>query len=114
MFTSIVTEGAVVGSVSSIIGIGTGVLIAVGLRRLLSAFDIDLPAGDLVLAPRTLAVAVAVGLGVTLASVIGPAVRTTRIPPVAAMRAAAISPGRSGRRVMTSAGSCSSPGSASP
>jgi len=98
VFGSIVTEGAVVGVTSSLIGIGAGVGIAIGLRKLLSSFSIDLPSSDLVLAPRTVAVAVVVGLGVTLISVIGPARRTTRIPPVAAMQSAALPPSRGGRK----------------
>ncbi|MFN8052629.1 MAG: ABC transporter permease [Acidimicrobiales bacterium] len=97
VFGSIVTEGAVVGAVSSGAGIGVGVLIAIGLRRLLSGLGVDLPASDLVLAPRTVLVAVLVGLGVTLVSVMGPARRTTRIPPVAALQSAALPAGRGGR-----------------
>ncbi len=95
---SVVGEGIVVGTVASVLGLLFGVLIAVGLRALLGALSIPLPSTSLVVAPRTIIVAVAVGLGVTLMSVIGPARRATRIPPVAALQDAAVPPVQRGRR----------------
>lgn len=91
---SVIGEGAVVGAVSSAVGIGLGVLIAIGLRKLLGTFGVDLPASRLVLAPRTIVVGLVAGLGVTLVSVISPARKATRVPPVAAMQAAAVPPTR--------------------
>ena len=43
VFRSVLTEAAVVGAISSVIGIGLGVLAAFGLKELLGAFGIDLP-----------------------------------------------------------------------
>ncbi len=71
--------------VSSLIGIGLGVLAAVGLEALLRGFGIDLPSGALVFEARTVIVALVVGVGVTVVAAISPARRAVRIPPVAAI-----------------------------
>ena len=70
---------------SSLIGLGLGVLAAVGLEALLKGFGITLPSGSLVFEARTVIVALVVGLGVTVVSAISPARRAVRIPPVAAI-----------------------------
>jgi putative ABC transport system permease protein len=93
IFRSVLGEAAAVGIVSSAIGIGLGVLAAVGLEQVLRLGGITLPPGSLVFAPRTVAVALAVGVGVTVISAIGPARRAIRIPPVAALGDHAISSG---------------------
>ena len=56
-----------------------------GLEALLKGFGITLPTGPLVFASRTVIAALAVGVGVTVVSAIGPARRAVRIPPVAAL-----------------------------
>ena len=85
VFRSVLVEAAVTGLVASLIGLGLGVLAALGLRALLSAFGVTLPAEPLVFAARTPIVAVAVGVGVTVISAIVPATRAVRIPAVAAL-----------------------------
>jgi putative ABC transport system permease protein len=60
-------------------------LAALGLEALLKGFGITLPSGSLVFEPRTVIVAIVVGLGVTVVSAISPARRAVRIPPVAAL-----------------------------
>jgi putative ABC transport system permease protein len=85
VFQSVLGEAAVVGLVSSIIGLGLGVLAALGLEKLLSGFGVTLPSGSLVFEARTVIVCVVVGVGVTLVSAIGPARRAVRIAPVAAV-----------------------------
>ncbi len=85
VFRSVLAEAAIVGAVSSVIGIGLGVLAAFGLKELLSAFGISLPSGPLVFEVRTVLVCLAVGIGVTVISSVGPARRAVRIPPVAAL-----------------------------
>jgi putative ABC transport system permease protein len=93
IFRSVLGEAAAVGIVSSAIGIGLGALAAVGLEQVLRLGGITLPPGPLVFAPRTAVVALAVGVGVTVISAIGPARRAVRIPPVAALGDRAISGG---------------------
>ena len=85
VFRSVLAEAAAVGLVSSVIGLGLGVLAAVGLEALLRAFGVALPVGSLVFEARTVVVGLAVGVGVTVVSAIGPARRAVRIPPVAAL-----------------------------
>ncbi len=67
------------------IGIGLGVLAAIGLEALFKGLGITLPSGSLIFEGRTVVVALLVGVGVTLVSAISPARRAVRIPPVAAL-----------------------------
>jgi putative ABC transport system permease protein len=85
VFRSVLAEAAIVGLVSSLIGIGLGVLTAIGLEALLRGFGIDLPSGAPVFEARTFIVALAVGVGVTVAAAVSPARRAVRIPPIAAI-----------------------------
>ena len=85
VFRSVLAEAAIVGLVSSPIGIGVGVLAALGLKALISGFGVTLPAGPLMFEPRTVVVGLVVGTGVTLVAAIGPARGAVRIPPVAAL-----------------------------
>jgi putative ABC transport system permease protein len=87
VFRSVLTEAAFTGLAASIVGLGLGVLAALGLRALLKAFSVTLPSAPLVFEARTAVVAITVGVGVTLLSAILPARRAVRIPPVAALTA---------------------------
>jgi putative ABC transport system permease protein len=85
VFRSVLGEAFIVGLVSSLVGLGLGVLAAVGLEKLLSGFGITLPSGSLVFEARTVIVCLVVGIGVTMAAAISPARRAVRIAPVAAV-----------------------------
>ena len=85
VFRSVLAEAAIIGLVSSVIGLGLGVLAALGLQALLRGFGVTLPPGSLVFEPRTVLVGLVVGVGVTVVSAIGPARGAVRIPPVAAL-----------------------------
>ena len=85
VFGSVLAEAALTGLVSSVIGLGLGVLAALGLQALLRGFGITLPPGSLVFEPRTVLVGLAVGTGVTVVAAVGPARNAVRIPPVAAL-----------------------------
>ena len=87
VFRSVLGEAAIVGLVSSLIGLGLGVLAALGLEKLLSGFGVTLPSGPLVFEARTVIVCIVVGVGVTMVSAISPARRAVRIAPVAAVSA---------------------------
>ena len=82
---SVITESAIVGVVSTVIGIGLGLVLALVLRAILDLIGFPLPPGPLTLRPRTVVLAMLVGLGVTMISSIAPAVRARRISPVAAL-----------------------------
>jgi putative ABC transport system permease protein len=85
VFRSVLAEAAFTGLVSSVTGLGLGVLAAIGLEVLLRGFGIAVPSGSLVFEPRTVVVGLAVGVGVTVVAAIGPARGAVRIPPVAAL-----------------------------
>lgn len=83
---SVVFEALVVGLIGSAIGLGLGVVLAYTLRAVMDAFGLGLPSGPLAFEPRTVVVAFAVGVLVTVLSAYAPARRASRVPPVAAMR----------------------------
>nr|WP_243757511.1 FtsX-like permease family protein [Allobranchiibius sp. GilTou38] len=83
---SVLLEALFTGVIGSVLGIVGGVGLAIGLRELLNAFNVGLPSGTLLLQPRTLVVALVLGVGVTLLSAYIPARRASSIAPVEAMR----------------------------
>nr|WP_179483507.1 FtsX-like permease family protein [Allobranchiibius huperziae] len=83
---SVLLEALFTGVIGSVLGIVGGVGLAIGLRELLNAFNVGLPSGTLLLRPRTLVVALVLGVGVTLLSAYIPARRASSIAPVEAMR----------------------------
>jgi putative ABC transport system permease protein len=95
---SIVTEGFVIGALASVVGIGVGMGLGVGLFKLFDAVGFTLPNNGLVLHTRTVIVALIVGILVTVLASLRPAVRATRVPPIAAVREGAeLPPGRFAR-----------------
>ena len=92
---SIVLEALVVGIVSSVIGLFLGLALAQGLFALFEAVGFTLPNSGTVFLARTAIVALLVGILVTLAASLRPALRATRVPPIAAVReGATLPPGR--------------------
>ena len=89
---SVILESLVIGLLASLVGLGLGVLLAEGIEALFRSFGIELPSADRVFAPRTVVVALAVGVGVTLLAGLFPALRATRVPPIAAVREGATLP----------------------
>jgi len=95
---SIIVESLVVGVVASAIGLFLGLLLAEGLFWLFDAVGFTLPNTGLVFLARTVIWALAVGILVTLFASLRPAIRATRVPPVAAVReGATLPPGRFAR-----------------
>ena len=84
---SVLAEALVMGVVSSAIGLGLGVLFAIGLQALLEAFGLDLPTSTTQFLPRTVIASVIVGVGVTFVAAIAPGRRAGRVSPMAALRA---------------------------
>lgn len=83
---SVLFEAAVIGLIGSIIGLGLGILIAMGIRTLFGQFGLDISSQSLIIAPRTVIVSLVVGLVVTLVAAYLPARKAGKVPPVAAMR----------------------------
>ncbi|MEU8264718.1 FtsX-like permease family protein [Micromonospora sp. NPDC048999] len=92
---SVLGEALLVGLTASAAGLVLGVAAATGIRNLASAFGVPLPEGELVLTARTVLVAFAIGVLVTVGSAVGPARRAAAVAPVAALREAAAA--RTGR-----------------
>ncbi len=82
----ITLEAFGLGALSTVLGVFGGLLVARGLIALFDAAGAGFPDTSIVLEPRTVIVAAVVGIGITMASVIVPSRRASRIPPVAAMR----------------------------
>jgi putative ABC transport system permease protein len=83
---SIVIEAFVVGTVASVVGLFLGLALAEGLFSLFDAVGFTLPNSGLVFEARTAVIALVVGILVTVVASLRPAVRATRVPPIAAVR----------------------------
>jgi putative ABC transport system permease protein len=83
---SVLTEGLVMGVFASVVGLVLGFALAKGLNGLFQALGVDLPQASTVVAARTVIVALALGIVITLIACLSPARRATRIPPVAALQ----------------------------
>jgi len=102
VLTSVVVEAAVVGFVASALGVLGGVGVGAGLKGLFTALGFDLPTTGLVLKSSTVIAGMVVGMSVTLLAAIFPAVKASRVPPIAALRDVAIEkPPASRGRVIT-------------
>lgn len=89
---SVIVEALVIGLLASVIGLFAGLGLAVGLNELFVALNLDLPQTQTVFATRTIVVSLLVGTLVTLAAGLSPALRATRVPPIAAVREGATLP----------------------
>jgi putative ABC transport system permease protein len=87
ILTEVVVEALAIGLLGALIGIGGGLLAAMLLNGLLELFEIDLPTTSLVMESRTIVVSLLVGIVVTVFSSLVPALRSTRVPPIAALHA---------------------------
>ncbi len=83
---SVVLEALVVGIVASSLGLLLGIGFAYLLKAVIGAFGLELPTGANVIEARTIGVAYAVGVGITLISSILPARRASKVAPIEAMR----------------------------
>lgn len=95
---SVLTESLVVGLLAAGVGLLAGIGLATGLKSLLAATGIEIPAGALVLQLRTVLLALGIGTAITVGSAILPARRAARVAPVAAMRDVALETTRGFRR----------------
>jgi putative ABC transport system permease protein len=83
---SVILEALVIGLLASVIGLFAGLGLAVGLNELFIALNLDLPQTETVFATRTIVVSLLVGTVITLIAGLSPALRATRVPPIAAVR----------------------------
>jgi putative ABC transport system permease protein len=83
---SVIVEALTIGIIASIIGLFLGFALAIGLNELFKALELDLPTANMVFATRTIVVSLLVGTIITLVAGVFPALRATRVPPIAAVR----------------------------
>jgi putative ABC transport system permease protein len=83
---SVVAEGAMLGLAGSTVGLLAGIGLAPALDQLFKAFGANLPDSGTVLEFRTIWVSLLAGTAVTLLAGLPPALRASRVTPIAAMR----------------------------
>jgi putative ABC transport system permease protein len=92
LLVSVILESLVIGALASVVGLFLGLALAELLNSLFVAFGIDLPSSGTVFATRTIVISLLVGIVVTLLASLRPALRATRVPPIAAVREGSILP----------------------
>ena len=98
---SIILEAFFVGLIASVIGVGLGILLAIGLNALMQSIGFSGPNTPIVIPPVAVVVSLLVGTIITVVSALFPARRAATVPPIAAMRDVAIDrTGASRRRVV--------------
>src|SRR5207248_4851478 len=85
---SVLLESAVIGALASLFGL----LLGLGLFKGLEILFKGLPQAGTVLAAQTIVVTIVLGTGITLLAGLFPALRATRVPPIAAVREGAALP----------------------
>jgi putative ABC transport system permease protein len=95
---SVIFESALIGLVGAMAGVGLGIGLAPGLDSIFKAFGANLADNGMVLEGRTIIVSLLVGVVVSVLAGLAPALRATRIPPLAALRSGTgAEPGRLSR-----------------
>jgi len=95
---AVIVEAALVGVIAATAGLLAGVGLAALLLNVLGSVGFEVPDGSLVVGERTIIVAAAVGILVTVAASVAPAIRAARISPMAAINDLISSADRSLRR----------------
>jgi putative ABC transport system permease protein len=85
---SVRAESFAIGALASAGGIAGGIGVAKGLDALFAASGAKLADYPLIVAPRTIIAAVAIGVGVTMLAAMGPARRAANTPPIVALTGA--------------------------
>jgi len=92
IIASNLVEALVVGLAGSLAGLAGGIAVAGALKGVFDGFGFALPAGGLVVKASTVLIAIAAGLSATVIAGVLPAVRASRVPPLAALRDVAAEP----------------------
>lgn len=87
---SVILEAFLTGVIAAVAGLVAGVGLAVAATAILDAVGFDLPSSGLAIGSETIITALLTGVLVTVAAAVLPAIRATRVPPLAALRDVAI------------------------
>ncbi|WP_017618036.1 ABC transporter permease, partial [Nocardiopsis gilva] len=94
VFRSVLTEALIVGLVASALGVGAGIGAGYGAYLLGGqALGVEGASASLVVSPTAVIVGMLVGTLMTLFAALVPALRATRVPPLAALRTSAVAHG---------------------
>ena len=95
---TVLVESSAIAVLASVSGLFLGLGLAKGLFSLFDTIGFTLPNTGLLFKERTVIVALVVGIVVTIVASLRPALRATRVPPIAAVReGATLPPGRFAR-----------------
>ena len=83
---SVILETLVIGALASLTGLALGYLLATQLGALFGALGMAMPEAGTVLATSTVVTSLTVGTLITLTAGLVPAIRATRVPPIASVR----------------------------
>ena len=81
----IIGESLVIGLIASAIGVAAGIGLHLGLLSMFDAIGIGLPDTNLIIEPRTIIAGMTVGVVATMVSAVAPAIRASRVTPIAAL-----------------------------
>ncbi|HXD57537.1 MAG TPA: ABC transporter permease, partial [Thermoleophilaceae bacterium] len=98
---AILLESTTVGVLASVAGLFAGLGLAEGLFSLFDAVGFTLPNSGLVFESRTIIVCLVVGILVTIVASLRPAIRATRVEPIAAVREGSVLPEKGSQRGRT-------------
>jgi putative ABC transport system permease protein len=101
ILSSVGIEALVLGLLGAAAGIAGGIGFAFAINELFKAVGIDLPNTGTVIEARTVIVSLIVGVVVTVAAALNPALRATRVTPMAALREAELQDTKKRGRVVT-------------
>ncbi|HJR25652.1 MAG TPA: ABC transporter permease [Acidimicrobiales bacterium] len=87
---SVLLEAGVVGLVAAVLGVGAGLGLARMVMASLDSFGFQIPNATIVVRPTAILVSLLIGTSVTLLASLLPAIRATRVPPLAALRDVAV------------------------
>jgi putative ABC transport system permease protein len=86
---TVAAEALAIGVLATAIGFAAGIGIAGVLQSVMES-GLELPDADLVIGAGAIVASVVVGVGTTLVATVGPAIKASRVPPLAALRDVAI------------------------
>ena len=82
---TVAVEALVMGAVAAVVGFGLGILVSLALSGVMAATSESLPRAEFTISAAPIVAALVLGVGVTLATAIWPAMRARRVTPMVAL-----------------------------